>query len=282
MQEYGGIIRHGAKLLYAFAEATVPKITVITRKAYGGAYCVMASKHIRTDFNYAWPTAEIAVMGAEGAVNILYKREIEKAARPGGDARAEDGRVPRAVCEPVRGGRTRLRGRGDPAADHAREAGAGAGHARSQARQEPAEEAWQHSALAVDSCCRASLVALACTPRESSDAPPAEVAAITRQQIEHVTPRRDFVGPAPTRLEWTAIDGVDTYNITVITEIDTVVFQHAGVRSTSIEWPKEIELEPGTYFWRVGRLAGRPRWSPTPGEPLLWFANNCAGRGVDG
>jgi propionyl-CoA carboxylase beta chain len=81
-QEYGGIIRHGAKLLFAFAEATVPKITVITRKAYGGAYCVMSSKHIRTDANFAWPTAEIAVMGPEGAVNILYKREIEKSADP--------------------------------------------------------------------------------------------------------------------------------------------------------------------------------------------------------
>ena len=80
VQEYGGIIRHGAKLLYAFAEATVPKLTVITRKAYGGAYCVMSSKHIRTDVNYAWPTAEIAVMGAEGAVNILYKRDLEAAA----------------------------------------------------------------------------------------------------------------------------------------------------------------------------------------------------------
>src|SRR5271169_2715064 len=79
-QEYGGIIRHGAKLLFAFAEATVPKITVITRKAYGGAYCVMASKHIRTDVNYAWPTAEIAVMGPEGAVNIVYRRELEKSA----------------------------------------------------------------------------------------------------------------------------------------------------------------------------------------------------------
>ena len=78
-QEHGGIIRHGAKLLYAFAEATVPKVTVITRKAYGGAYCVMASKHIRTDINYAWPTAEIAVMGAEGAVGVLYKREISEA-----------------------------------------------------------------------------------------------------------------------------------------------------------------------------------------------------------
>jgi propionyl-CoA carboxylase beta chain len=78
-QEHGGIIRHGAKLLYAFAEATVPKITVITRKAYGGAYCVMASKHIRTDINFAWPTAEIAVMGAEGAVGVLYRREISEA-----------------------------------------------------------------------------------------------------------------------------------------------------------------------------------------------------------
>src|SRR5471032_2761153 len=82
VQEYGGIIRHGAKLLFAFAEATVPKVTVITRKAYGGAYCVMSSKHIRTDFNYAWPTAEIAVMGPEGAVNILYKRELDAAADP--------------------------------------------------------------------------------------------------------------------------------------------------------------------------------------------------------
>ena len=78
-QEFGGIIRHGAKLLYAFAEATVPKLTVITRKAYGGAYCVMSSKHIRTDVNLAYPTAEIAVMGPEGAVNIVYRRDLQKA-----------------------------------------------------------------------------------------------------------------------------------------------------------------------------------------------------------
>ena len=78
-QEWGGIIRHGAKLLFAFAEATVPKLTVITRKAYGGAYCVMASKHLRTDLNYAFPTAEIAVMGPEGAVNILYSDELSGA-----------------------------------------------------------------------------------------------------------------------------------------------------------------------------------------------------------
>jgi propionyl-CoA carboxylase beta chain len=88
VQEYGGIIRHGAKLLYAFAEATVPKVTLITRKAYGGAYCVMSSKHIRTDANFAWPGAEIAVMGPEAAVNILYKRELEKATDPEA-ARAE-------------------------------------------------------------------------------------------------------------------------------------------------------------------------------------------------
>jgi propionyl-CoA carboxylase beta chain len=78
-QEWGGIIRHGAKLLYALAEATVPKVTVITRKAYGGAYCVMGSKHIRTDVNLAFPTAEIAVMGPHGAVNILYRHEIQAA-----------------------------------------------------------------------------------------------------------------------------------------------------------------------------------------------------------
>ncbi|MGA2878800.1 MAG: acyl-CoA carboxylase subunit beta [Bryobacteraceae bacterium] len=81
-QEFGGIIRHGAKLLYAYAEATVPKITVITRKAYGGAYCVMGSKHLRTDVNFAYPTAEIAVMGPEGAVNIVYRRELTAAADP--------------------------------------------------------------------------------------------------------------------------------------------------------------------------------------------------------
>jgi acetyl-CoA carboxylase carboxyltransferase component len=81
-QEWGGIIRHGAKLLYAFAEATVPKLTVITRKAYGGAYDVMSSKHIRADFNFAWPTAEVAVMGPEGAVNIVFRKELEEAADP--------------------------------------------------------------------------------------------------------------------------------------------------------------------------------------------------------
>ena len=81
-QEYGGIIRHGSKLLYAFSEATVPRMTVITRKAYGGAYVVMNSKHIRADVSFAWPSAEIAVMGAEGAVNIIHRREISWADDP--------------------------------------------------------------------------------------------------------------------------------------------------------------------------------------------------------
>jgi acetyl-CoA carboxylase carboxyltransferase component len=81
-QEFGGIIRHGAKLLYAFAEATVPRATVITRKAYGGAYIVMNSKHLRSDVSFAWPTAEIAVMGPEGAVNVVFRKEIEKAEDP--------------------------------------------------------------------------------------------------------------------------------------------------------------------------------------------------------
>jgi propionyl-CoA carboxylase beta chain len=84
-QEHGGIIKHGAKLLYAYCEATVPKVTVITRKAYGGAYDVMSSKHIRGDMNFAWPTAEIAVMGADGAVNIIFKDEIASAADGAGE-----------------------------------------------------------------------------------------------------------------------------------------------------------------------------------------------------
>src|SRR5258705_8916230 len=81
-QEYGAIIKHGAKLLFAYAEATVPKVTLITRKAYGGAYDVMGSKHLGADLNFAWPTAQIAVMGAQGAVNILYRQELREAADP--------------------------------------------------------------------------------------------------------------------------------------------------------------------------------------------------------
>ena len=111
-QEWGGIIRHGAKLLYAYCEATVPKLTVITRKAYGGAYDVMSSKHIRADFNFAWPTAEVAVMGPEGAVNIIYRDAA------GGRARRPDRRLQGEVREPVQRRRARLRRRRDRAAAH--------------------------------------------------------------------------------------------------------------------------------------------------------------------
>ena len=146
-QEYGGIIKHGAKLLYAYCEATVPKLTVITRKAYGGAYDVMSSKHIRGDANFAWPTAEIAVMGPEGAVNILYRREIEAAADPRRVPRGEDPRVPREVREPVHRRRARLHRRGDRAARHARPPHRRARAAAHQARHQPAEEARQHPAV---------------------------------------------------------------------------------------------------------------------------------------
>ena len=113
-QEWAGIIRRGAKLLYAYAEATVPKITVITRKAYGGAYDVMGSKHLGGDVNLAWPTAQIAVMGAQGAVNILYRRELAGAADPDALRQREDHRVRGHPGQPVHRRRARLPRRGHP------------------------------------------------------------------------------------------------------------------------------------------------------------------------
>ncbi|MDE0626497.1 MAG: acyl-CoA carboxylase subunit beta [Bryobacterales bacterium] len=101
-QEYGGIIKHGAKLLYAYCEATVPKVTIITRKAYGGAYCVMGSKHVRTDINLAYPTAEIAVMGPEGAVNILFRRELAASADPDGFRREQVAEFTSRFANPYR------------------------------------------------------------------------------------------------------------------------------------------------------------------------------------
>jgi propionyl-CoA carboxylase beta chain len=99
-QEHGGIIRHGAKLLYAYCEATVPKLTVITRKAYGGAYDVMSSKHIRGDVNLAWPSAEIAVMGSKGAVEILYRQQIAAASDPAAEAAARTEEYTAAFANP--------------------------------------------------------------------------------------------------------------------------------------------------------------------------------------
>ena len=147
-QEHGGIIRHGAKLLYAYCEATVPKLTVITRKAYGGAYDVMSSKHIRGDLNLAWPTAEIAVMGPKGAVEILFKDEIAKAGRSRGRHRAADRGVHREVRQPVRGGGARLHRRRDRPAGHPAAADRRAADAADQAGPEPAQEAREHPALA--------------------------------------------------------------------------------------------------------------------------------------
>ena len=140
-QEFGGIIRHGAKLLYAFAEATVPKLTVITRKAYGGAYDVMSSKHIRADMNFAYPTAEIAVMGPEGAVGIIFRDEIAARRRSRGGARPLRGRVPREVRQPLRRRRAGLRRRGDPAAGDPGQAVPRAGAAGEQAAGAAAAQA---------------------------------------------------------------------------------------------------------------------------------------------
>jgi hypothetical protein len=145
-QELGGIIRHGAKLLYAFVEATVPKVTLVTRKAYGGAYDVMASKHIRADVNLAYPTAEIAVMGAEGAVNIIYRRELAEAADP--ERRAALLAEYRGLfANAVQGRRARLHrpghpARGDPGARRPQPAAAA-----QQAAGQPAQEAWQYPAV---------------------------------------------------------------------------------------------------------------------------------------
>ena len=136
-QEWGGIIRHGAKLLYAYCEATVPKLTVITRKAYGGAYDVMSSKHIRADFNFAWPTAEVAVMGPEGAVNIVFRNELAEADDP--EARRAEliADYKERVREPVLRRRARLRRRRDRAAPHAARADRRAGDGVTKRERRP-------------------------------------------------------------------------------------------------------------------------------------------------
>ena len=118
-QEYGGIIRNGARMIYAYSEATVPKLMIILRKSYGGAYCVMSSKGLRGDLLYAWPNAEIAVMGAEGAVNILFRKEVTSAPDPGPSAAGAGGRLRGEVQQPLRGGCPRYDRRRHRAARHA-------------------------------------------------------------------------------------------------------------------------------------------------------------------
>ena len=142
-QEYGGIIKHGAKLLFAFAEATVPKVTVITRKAYGGAYDVMSSKHLRGDVNYAWPSAEIAVMGPKGAVEIIFRADIGDAAKIA--ARTEEYRE--KFANPFVAGASRLHRRRHPAARHPAPHLPLARHAARQEARQSLEEARQYSAV---------------------------------------------------------------------------------------------------------------------------------------
>ena len=142
-QEYGGIIKHGAKLLFAFAEATVPKVTLITRKAYGGAYDVMSSKHLRGDVNFAWPSAEIAVMGPKGAVEIIFRADLGDAAAI--EARTEEYRE--KFANPFVAGEPRLYRRRDRAAQHTAADLPGARHAARQAARQPAEKARQHPAM---------------------------------------------------------------------------------------------------------------------------------------
>ncbi len=147
-QEWGGIIRHGAKLLYAFTEATVPKLTVVTRKAYGGAYDVMASKHMLADFNFAWPTSEVAVMGPEGAVNIIFRRDIQSSPTPEERREKLIDRLQGALREPVLGGRARLHRRRDRPARDPPEADPRPAHAADQARRPAEAKARQHPAVA--------------------------------------------------------------------------------------------------------------------------------------
>ena len=142
-QEYGGLIKHGAKLLFAYAEATVPKVTVITRKAFGGAYDVMASKHLRGDINLAWPTAQIAVMGAKGAVEIIFRSDINNPAK----IAERTTRIRRCFPLALRRRGARLSRRGDHAAHHPQAPVAGARHAAQQEAREPVEEARQHSVV---------------------------------------------------------------------------------------------------------------------------------------
>ena len=146
-QERGGIIRHGAKLLFAYAAATVPKITVIMRKAYGGSYLAMCSQEMGADFVFAWPSAEIAVMGAEGAVNVLYTEGIEGGAAIAAPRRPNWRRLPGGVHLALPVGGQRLHHRRDRARGDAVDGRAGAAQAAQQARDAAAEEAREHPAV---------------------------------------------------------------------------------------------------------------------------------------
>ena len=153
-QEHRGIIRHGAKLLYAYCEATVPKVTVITRKAYGGAYDVMSSKHVRGDLNFAWPTAEIAVMGVEGAVNIIFRERIAEATDPDAERATSRRGVRGSLCKSLRRRGERIRRRGDPPVRDSGASGRRVGHVAGKASSGARSQAWQHPALTPRLCAK--------------------------------------------------------------------------------------------------------------------------------
>ena len=175
-QEYGGIIRHGAKLLYAYCEATVPRVQIITRKGYGGAYVVMNSKSIGADLAFAWPSAEIAVMGPHGAVNIIFRTRDRDRRRPGRDAGRAGRGVHGAVRQPVQRGRARLRRRRDRPARHAQGARASRSTMlRTKREQLPAAQARQRARSDAQVRARRRRPELRAI---SPDATPEEVAAI--------------------------------------------------------------------------------------------------------
>ena len=180
-QEYGGIIRHGAKLLFAYAEATVPKLTVITRKAYGGAYCVMSSKHIRTDVNFAWPTCGDRGDGTRrGGQHPLQARDRRRP-RQGRRPRPAGRRVQGEVRQPLRRRRPGIRRRSDPAAADTGETDRRAGHARYQAGQQPPEEAREYPVIGEASSRRCyNLESHGRTWERAVDLPPSELARSLR------------------------------------------------------------------------------------------------------
>ncbi len=184
-QEHAGIIRRGAKLIYAYAEATVPKITIVTRKAFGGAYVVMGSKHLGADVNVAWPTAQVAVMGAQGAVNILYRRDIAAADDPEAMRAKVVGRLRRHPGQPLHGGRARLRRRRDPALTHPLLRHQMPADAAQQTRDTATQETRQHPAMTDVQILR-------------GDPEPEELAALTA--IIAATASGDAIEPRPSTI----------------------------------------------------------------------------------
>ena len=258
-QEWGGIIRHGAKLLYAFTEATVPKITVITRKAYGGAYDVMASKHMLADFNFAWPTAEIAVMGPEGAVNIIHRRDIAQSPTPE-ERRAEaDRRLQGALRQPLHGGRARLHRRRDRPARDAPEADHRARDAADQARAGPEAQARQHPA--VNRRPRLELHGSSASPEEAA----AVMAAIEQFLRDTAPPPAPAEAPENPWLRAARLEAV---------ERDPGFSAVVNRRRAERDQREAGELDPGRRSRRAAspRAAGRraPAWparAARPGSP---------------